>query len=224
MTASQRSAGIEAAQRAQEEPQGAALLLLDEGDAHGRVVGALGPRERVGAGRDDRVLAREEAAQQVGGRREGRGPRVEAPEDELHDLARDLGGDDALGRRVEGADVERARVAQRRAGHARRERLVDVAQVERGALEQVGDRARDVDRQRGATAARAAAAAPRPRPAPAPRPAPGSSAPLRTALRESRTSVRDDDGATTITRCPRSASSSDTRATNVLTSWRSSHG
>ena len=82
----------------------------------------------------------------------GRGPRVEAPEDELHDLARDLRGDDALGRRVEGADVERARVAQRRAGHARRERLVDVAEVERGALEQVGDRARDVDRQRCAAA------------------------------------------------------------------------
>ena len=151
--ASQRERRVEAAQRAQEEPQGAALLLLDEGDAHRRVVVALGPGERVGAGRDDRVLTGEEAAQQVGGRRVGRGARVEAPEDELHDLARDLRGDDALGRRVEGADVERARVAQGGAGHAGREGLVDVAQVERGALEEVGDRARDVDRQRRPTAA-----------------------------------------------------------------------
>ena len=55
-------------------------------------------------------------------------------------------------------------------------------------------------------------------------PGDGSSAPVRTALRESRTSVREDDGATTSTRCPRAASSSETRATNVLTSWRSSHG
>ena len=145
---------IEPAQRAQEQPQGTALLLLDEGDAHGCVVTALGPRERVGARRYDRVLAREEAPQQVGGGAIGRGSRVEAPEDELDDLARDLGGDDALGRRVEGADVERARVAQRRAGHAGRERLVHVAQVERGALEEVGDRARDVDRQRRTPAAR----------------------------------------------------------------------
>jgi len=144
---------IQPAQRAQEEPQGAALLLLDEGDAHGGVVAALGSRQRVGAGRDDPVVAREEAAQQVRGGPEGRGARVEAPEDELDDLARDLGGDDALGGRVEGADVERARMAQRGAGHAGRERLVHVAQVEGRALEEVGDRARDVDRQRRAPAA-----------------------------------------------------------------------
>ena len=40
----------------------------------------------------------------------------------------------------------------------------------------------------------------------------------RTALRVSRTSAREDEGATTSTRCPRAASSSETRATNVLTS------
>jgi len=112
----------------------------------GRVVGALGPGERVGAGRHDRVLAGEEAAQQVGGGPIGRGPRVEAPEDELHDLARDLRGDDALGRRVERPDVQGARDEPGRRGDAvggrdehvgARERRVGVVD-EADALEQVG--------------------------------------------------------------------------------------
>ena len=59
---------------------------------------------------------------------------------------------DPLGRRVEGADVQRARVAQRGARGARRERLVDVAEVERRARERLLDRARDVDRHRRARA------------------------------------------------------------------------
>ena len=92
-----------------------------------------------------------------------------------------------------------------------------MADVERGDLEEIGDRARDVDRERG--------------PSPAgqrrQRLADGEDAhlargglevALRTARRESRTSAREVDGATTITRCPRPASSSDMRATKVLTS------
>ena len=59
-------------------------------------------------------------------------------------------GDDPLRRRVERADVQRARDAQRGRGDARRERLVDVAEVERRALEEVAERARDVERQRRA--------------------------------------------------------------------------
>ena len=45
-------------------------------------------------------------------------------------------------------DVQRAGVAQRRGGRARRERLVHVQEVELGAVEQVLERARDVQRQR----------------------------------------------------------------------------
>ena len=153
MTASQRSAGS----RRRSERRKSRRAPRSSCSTKAMRTGASSSRSGRGSGSAPgatiRVLAREEAPQQVGGRSEGRGPRVEAPEDELHDLARDLGGDDALGGRVEGADVERARVAQRRAGHAGREGLVHVAQVERRALEEVGDRARDVDRQRGATAA-----------------------------------------------------------------------
>ena len=126
----------------------------------------------VGAGRDDRVVAREEAAQQLRGRPVRGGARVEAPEDELHDLARDLGGHDALGRRVEGADVERARMAQRGAGHAGGERLVHVAEVERRRARRAR---RSCARRRSAAprgAGRAAGAAPRRRRGRAPRRAP----------------------------------------------------
>ena len=63
---SQRSAGSETAQRAQEEPQGAALLLLDEGDAHRAPSSRSAARQR--ARRRARTIGtrREEAPQQVG--------------------------------------------------------------------------------------------------------------------------------------------------------------
>jgi hypothetical protein len=147
-----RQLRVQATQRAQEDPQRPALLLLEEGDAHALVL-LRRARDAVGAGRHDLVVAREEAPQELGGGAVGGGARVEATEHELDDLARDLGGDDALGRGMEGADVQRARVAQGRARDAGRERLVDVADVERGVLEEVGDRPGDVDRQGGAAAA-----------------------------------------------------------------------
>jgi hypothetical protein len=147
-----REPGVQAPQRAQEHAQGAALLLLEEGDAHALAL-LRWAGDRVGAGRNEHVLAREEAPQELRRRAVRGGARIEAPEDQLHDLARDLRGHDALGRRVEGPDVQRARMAQRRARHAGRERLVHVAEVEPGALEQLGDRPRDVDRQGGAAAA-----------------------------------------------------------------------
>ena len=53
------------------------------------------------------------------------------PKKQLHEAARHLGREHPLGRRVEGADVERARVAQRDRRRARRERLVHVDEVER---------------------------------------------------------------------------------------------
>ena len=59
------------------------------------------------------------------------GARVEAAEEQLDEAARHLGREHALGGRVERADVERARVAQRDRRRARRERLVDVDEVER---------------------------------------------------------------------------------------------
>jgi hypothetical protein len=143
---------VEAAQAAQEQPQRGALLLVGERDRHRRAGRLHRARDRVGAGADHLVVAGEEAREQVAGGLVARQPGVEAAEHELDDLARDLRRDDPLRRRVERADVQGARVAQRDARDARRERLVHVADVERGALEQVLDGARDVDRHRGAGA------------------------------------------------------------------------
>ncbi len=139
---------VHAPQRAHEEAQGGTLLLVDEGDPDGAAVRRRGALERVGARQHDAVVAGEEAAHEVARGGEARQPRVEAPEDELDDLARDLRGDDALGRRVERPDVQRSRVAQRGARDARRERLVDVADVQHVLFEQRLDRARGVDRHR----------------------------------------------------------------------------
>ena len=109
---------------------------------------------QVGARRDHLVVAREEALDQVARGGEARGAAVEAAEQQLDQLARHLGREDALGGGVEGADVQRARVAQRGRRRARRERLVHVHEVELGAVEQVLDRARHVERQRHRAAAR----------------------------------------------------------------------
>ena len=77
----------------------------------------------------------------------------------------------------------------------------------------------------GAARGPAAAAAPRRRRGRAPRRARARASPARTAWRDSRTSAREDDGATTRTRCPRARELVGRRApTKVLTSWRSSHG
>ena len=142
----------QAPQRAQEEPQRAALLLAREHDAR-RLARRLGTLEQVGARMDDLVVAGEVALDQVARGDVARRAPVEAAEEQLDDLARDLRRDEALGGRVEGADVQRLRVAQRRRRSARRERLVHVHEVELGAVEQVLERARDVDRQRHGAAA-----------------------------------------------------------------------
>ena len=134
-------------QRAQEQAQRRALLLEAEQDLHFAVGRGL-PVHHVGARRDHRIVAREEAGQQVARDSEAGGAPVEAAEQQLHEAARELGGEHALGRRMEGPNVERARVAQRGRRGTRRERLVHVHEVERGQLEELLDRARHVQRQR----------------------------------------------------------------------------
>ena len=133
-------AGRSAARRAPPRPR--------RGSRRSRVSSRARPRREVGAGADHAVVAREVARHEVARDAEARGAPVEAAEQQLDDLAAGPGGEDALGGRVEGADVERARVAQRGRGGARRERLVHVDEVERGVVEQGLDRARHVDRQR----------------------------------------------------------------------------
>ena len=52
----------------------------------------------------------------------------------------------------------------------------------------------------------------------------GRSRAARMSFFDSRTAVRDSEGAAISTRCPRSASSAATLPANSLTSWRTSHG
>ena len=139
---------VEPAQRAQEQPQRAAFLVVGEPDPQQPV------RRRlcgdVGARPDDLVVGRERAREQIARRLEAREPCVEPPEDELHELASDLRRDQPLGGRMERPDVERPRLAQGDARHARRPGFVHVADVERGLCDQLLDGARHVDRQRRA--------------------------------------------------------------------------
>ena len=180
----------------------------------------------VGAGQDHAAVAGEPALQQIARRGVAGDARVEAAEEQLDDAPRDLRREDALGRRVERADVQRARVAQRGARGARRERLVQVDEVERRDRERLLDRARDVDRQRGDASARGrerqhladAEHAIRLAAATGSSSASGRSLAAWIALRDSRTSALDVDGAITTTRWPRLASSSAQRATARLTS------
>ena len=139
--------GREAPERAQEQPQGAALLLVREHDL-GRTVGLRAARLEVRARADHGVVAGEVALDQVARGREARRAAVEAAEEELHHLARHLRRDEALGGRVEGADVQRARVPQGGRRGARRKRLVHVQEVELGPVEQILERARHVERHR----------------------------------------------------------------------------
>ena len=136
-------------QRAQEQPQRAALLAVGERDPHRRAVGLRDPRLGGHAGPQQLVGGGEEALQQLGGGLVARGAGVHAAEEQLDELARDLGAQHPLGGRVEGADVERAAVPQRDAARARRPRLVHVDEVQRRDGEHLLDRARDVDRRRG---------------------------------------------------------------------------
>ena len=143
-----RQRRVQAAQRAQREAQRTALLLVGHDDVHALVLG-VGARPDLDAGAHDAVLGgeglREELRRGLVAGQAG----VEAAEDELDDAARELRGDDPLGRRdVERADVQRARVAQRGARGRRGERLVHVADVERDDLVHRLDGPRDVDRER----------------------------------------------------------------------------
>ena len=99
------------------------------------------------------VVAREVMVHQLGRLGQAGHARVQATEEALHEASRHERREQALGRGVEGADVERPRVAQGRAGGARGERLVHVDEVERHAAQQFLDRAPDVDRQRRRPAA-----------------------------------------------------------------------
>jgi hypothetical protein len=143
---------LQVAQGAQEAPQRRALLVLDVDQAHPiRRARAL---ERLDGRRHDPVVGRVEARQEVAGRLEAREARVEAAERALDDLPRHGRGDDPLGRRVERPHVQGPRVAQGGDRDREPERVVDVADVEGRAREELLDRARDVDGQ--GSAARAA--------------------------------------------------------------------
>ena len=157
-------------------------------------------------------------------------PRVQAPEEQLDEPARDLRREHSLGGRVEAADVQRARVAQRGGGRAGRERLVHVHDVERGALEQRVDRVARVERQRhacrraapasaivciGASTAHLTGREQRRR---------AAAAAARISRRDSRTCAREPLAAITSTLCPRCASPSDSDSTYSLTSRRAPHG
>ena len=143
--------GVEPPQRAQEQPQRRALLLVDERDPERAFVRRA--RERRRARAQDAVLGGEDPLHQLARGLERGGAGVEAAEEELHEAARHLRGEHALGGRVEGADVERARVAQGDGGGAGRERLVHVHELRRRDGQRLLDRARDVERERGHRAA-----------------------------------------------------------------------
>ena len=133
--------------RAQEQPQGAALLLVREHDL-GRPIVLRGPALEIRTRADHGVVAREVALDQVAGRRVARRAAVEAPKEQLHHLARHLRRHEALGGRVERADVQRSRVSQSGRRGARRKRLVHVHEVELGPVEEILQRARHVERHR----------------------------------------------------------------------------
>ena len=137
--------GRQPPQRAQEQPQRRALLLVDEGDPQRAFVRR--PRERGRAGAQHDVLGREDPLHHLARGLEGGAAGVEPAEEQLDEAARDLRGEHALGGRVERADVERARVAQRDRGGAGRERLVDVDELGRRDGQRLLDRARDVERR-----------------------------------------------------------------------------
>ena len=117
-------------------------------------------------------------------------------------------------------------MAQRDARRARRERLVDVDDVERQRAERLLDRARHVNRERrgppaGGRERQHLADAEHERLVAA-RSSSSSGCEL-SARRLSRTSASSSDGAIISTRWPRRASSSETRATYSLTSPPTSH-
>ena len=140
-------------QSAHEQPQRTSLLLRSKGELE-RLPAPGGPVALEGdTRRDHLVIARKEMRDETARDLERRAARVEATEEELDEAARDLCREHALGRRVEAADVEGPRVAQRGRRGAGRERLVHVHEVERHGAEQALDRACHVHGQRHRAAA-----------------------------------------------------------------------
>ena len=156
----------QAPQRPQEEPQGAALLLKAEGDAYRLLVIGLGDGVGIRTSRppalhlpirprrDEVVGAREEALHQVRGRPAARRAGVEPAEENLDQRPRHLGGEDALGRLVEAADVQRTRMPERDRCRTGRKRIVDMDDVQLEPAEQLLERAAEVDGHRGRPRAR----------------------------------------------------------------------
>ncbi len=93
------------------------------------VVGDRPPVAPLPRRRDQLVVRREVLLQQLPGRLAGHRAGVDPAEEDLHQRPRHRGREHPLLRRVEGRDVERQRVAQRRRRDARRERLVHVDDV-----------------------------------------------------------------------------------------------
>ncbi len=136
----------ERAERAQQHPQPGAILAGERKQLHAVApAAALG---HVGAGEDHLVLAREVALDQIAGGAVARNPRVEAAEQQPRQRPGQLGREQALGGGVKARHIQGAGMAQRDAGRARRERLVDVDDIDRQLAERLLDRPRDVHRQR----------------------------------------------------------------------------
>ena len=164
------------------------------------------------------VVAREVALDQVARRPEGRRAPVEAAEQAARPAARRPGRAEALGRRVEGADVERARVAQRGLDALGANGSCTWTKSSARVSEQRLDRARHVERQRHRAAAprrRNGIDCPTPSTSRSPASAntrPGLGAAL-TISRDSRISSRESDGATTQRGDRARQSSSESRST-----------
>jgi hypothetical protein len=98
-------------QGAQEQPEGGALLVDRVDDLDDLAIGrGVWARDEVGARPDHLVVAGEVAGDDVARRGEARGAPIEAAEQKLHELARDLRREYALGGCVKCPDVERPRV------------------------------------------------------------------------------------------------------------------
>ena len=185
---------------------------------------------RAGLPGNERVAAGIGAPQRLAACGVGHGARVEAAEKVVLQAPADERGERALAGAVEGRDVQRAREAQRGVRQARRERVVDVDDVERHLAEQFLDGPRDVERERAAPAREAPrASSPTASARGSPLSVPSSSASpwprsSRSARRVSRTSAAERDGASTSTRCPRRESSPATARTCCASGVSASHG
>src|SRR6266542_4900471 len=160
-----RDIGRQTAERPQEKPQRATLLVKAEGDAH-RALALHRPGAQpfrpvrleagIGSRRNELIRTRKEALHESRGRIAAYRPRVQAPEEDLDQRPRHLRRENSLGWLVEAPDVQRSRVAKGDRRGAGRERVVDVDHVQLDAAKQRLERTSEVDRDRCGARARSA--------------------------------------------------------------------